>query len=131
MPPDYRLEVSQEAGYLHAVVTGSNTRENVEAYLRDALRACVEMGCRHLLIEERLDGPRLGTADAYQAVLSAAKSAAEHLSSAAYVDVNMHDESNMRLAERVAVTRGVPVKMFPSVAAAKVWIAEQAKGDRR
>src|SRR5690349_17436899 len=123
MAADYRLAVSEESGYLHAIVTGANTRANIEAYLRDVLRACREMDARHLLIEERLDGPRLAAAEAHQAVLSSAK-AAQHMASIAYVDVNMVDDSNTRFVERVAITQGVPVKVFASLAAAKAWIAQ-------
>ena len=35
----YQLTVTQKKDYLHAVVTGQNTRENVMGYLDEVLRS--------------------------------------------------------------------------------------------
>lgn len=42
----------------------------------------------------------------------------------AFVDGNpRHDAANMQFAENVAVNRGVNVRVFPDVAAAREWLA--------
>lgn len=36
----YDLRIQSKSGYLHAVVTGRNTRENVAGYLVEILQEC-------------------------------------------------------------------------------------------
>jgi hypothetical protein len=40
----YQLKIEQKPGFLHAVATGRNTRENVQRYLQDVLRECLARG---------------------------------------------------------------------------------------
>ncbi|HSA94752.1 MAG TPA: hypothetical protein VLJ16_01790, partial [Acidobacteriota bacterium] len=61
----YHLTVFEKPSHLHFVVTGENTKENVAAYLEDVLRECRARNCVKVLIEERLEGPRLGTFDVF------------------------------------------------------------------
>jgi len=61
----HKLMFHQKPTFIHAVVTGPNTRENVANYLEDVLNECVSRKCFKVLIEERLDGPRLRTLDVY------------------------------------------------------------------
>jgi len=117
----YTLTITQKPAYLHAIVTGPNTRENVARYLEEVQRACAERGCRRVLIEERLEGPRLPATDVFQ-IASGASSGAKRLFEAiAYVDVNAQ-RGLMRFAESVAVNRGVPVQVFASVGEAEQWL---------
>ena len=51
---DFSLEINQKATYLHVVVTGKNSKENVENYLKEILRECVARNCSKVLIEEHL-----------------------------------------------------------------------------
>ena len=122
----YEVNVTRVAGYLHATVTGANMRENIRAYLHGILEACRESGTRYLLVEERLTGPRLKTMDVYELVVAAAEEARGHLAAVAYVDVNATEAAMMKFAESVAVARGVPVRVFSTVPAAKEWIAAKA-----
>lgn len=62
----YKLTVDQKPTYLHAIVTGRNSRENVVRYLEAILHECTARSCFRILIEERLDGSRLGTLDVFQ-----------------------------------------------------------------
>jgi hypothetical protein len=48
----YELRFEQKPTYLHAVVTGTNSKETVAAYLDDIQRECVARNCC-VLIEER------------------------------------------------------------------------------
>ena len=68
----YQLQIIERPTYLHAIVTGPNTVENVAGYLQDMLRECEARQCFNVLIEERLTGRRLETWDVYQIASSSA-----------------------------------------------------------
>jgi hypothetical protein len=84
----YKLTVTQKPAYLHAIVTGPNTRENVAGYIGEVLRECVHRGCSRLLIEERLKGPRLNTLDVFRISTEGSDRAGGSFRAVAYVDVN-------------------------------------------
>jgi hypothetical protein len=120
----YELTIEQKPTYLHAVVTGQNSRENVARYLEEVLRECIACSCLRVLIEERLEGPRLQTIDVFGIASEGPKKAHGMLKAIAYVDVNA--EGNlMRFAQTVAVNRGLPVAVFPTVADAEKWLLSQ------
>jgi hypothetical protein len=119
----YKVNFEQKAGYLHAVVTGTNSKENVMSYLADILHECMNRECFRVLIEERLVGPRLNTTDVYEIASQGKNHAAERLPVIAYVDVNATNESSMKFAEDVAVNRGKFVRVCPTVADAESWLA--------
>jgi hypothetical protein len=118
----YQLAVLERPGYLHFVVTGSNTRETVEAYLRDVASTAGERRCPRVLIEERLDGPRLGTVQVFAIASGGAARLTTRFEAIAYVDVNAEGEL-MKFMEDVAANRSVPVKVFGSVQEAEQWLA--------
>src|SRR5262245_41570265 len=64
----YSVLFDQKPTYLHAIVTGSNTKENVRQYLREVFQECKKRGCSRVLIEERLEGPRLRMMEVYSIV---------------------------------------------------------------
>lgn len=41
----YELTIDQKPTYLHAVVTGRNSPENVARYLKEVIRECTDRGC--------------------------------------------------------------------------------------
>jgi len=118
----YKVTFDQKAGYLHAVVTGTNSRENVVHYLLEILHQCVTRDCFRVLIEERLEGPRLGTMDIFEIASGGHHRLAERYPTVAYVDVNATNASEMKFAEDVAVNRGISIRVFPSVAGARRWL---------
>ncbi len=118
----FDLTFIQKSGYLHAVVTGLNTRENVEGYLANVLRECQELRCSRVLIEERLEGPRLGPVDVFDIAAGASNRIGGVLQTIAYVDVNGATDT-MKFAENVAINRGAPVRIFATVADAEKWLA--------
>jgi hypothetical protein len=118
-----KVTFSQKAGYLHAVATGTNTKANVMRYLEDILHECVVRNCFRVLIEERLEGPRMGTMDIFDIASQGQSRHAGMRPIIAYVDVNATNISDMKFAEDVAVNRGTFVRVFPSVADAELWIA--------
>lgn len=124
---EYHLKIQQKADYLHVIVTGRNSKENVGHYIEDMLRECATRKCFRVLVEERLEGPRLGMLDVFEIV---SKGSARHskLEAMAYVDVNAKDNT-MHFAETVAVNRALPVRVFPTVADAEKWLSGTAHTD--
>ena len=61
----YKLTIHEKPTYLHAIVTGLNSRETVQQYLQELRAECLARGCFTLLLEERLEGPRLGLMDVF------------------------------------------------------------------
>jgi hypothetical protein len=79
-----------------------------------------------VLVEERLEGPRLGTLDVFEMVATGSARFLRTLKTMAYVDVNAPSQEMMQFAENVAVNRAFPVRVFPTVIAAERWLqAEQ------
>lgn len=118
----YQLQITDKPTYLHAVVTGRNTIENVTAYLKDLLRECEARQLFNVLIEERLEGRRLETWDVYQIASDNSTLARGFFRTIAFVDVNAGGEL-MKFAETVANNRGVPMRLFSTVAEAEAWLA--------
>ena len=117
----YKLTIDQKPGYLHLAVTGRNSSENVVRYMEEVIRECTARRCFRVLIEERLEGPRLGTIEVFGMVSKGSARFQGTLEAMAYVDLNAEGDV-MRFAEDVAVNRGFPVKVFPTVAAAAEWL---------
>lgn len=117
----YKLAIDQKASYLHAIVTGRNSIENVMLYMAEIHRECSLRGCFRVLIEERLEGPRLGTQEVFQIVSEGSQKARGMLKAIAFVNVNA-EGGLMQFAETAAVNRGLPVAVFPTVAAAEEWL---------
>jgi hypothetical protein len=123
----YKLTFIQKRTYLHAIVTGLNSRENVANYLEEILRECKVRDYSQVLIEERLDGPRLSTIEVFQIASEGSARSMGSFKAIAYVDINA--EGNlMKFAEDVAVNRSLPVKVFSSVNDAEKWLLDK---DRR
>jgi hypothetical protein len=117
----YALTFITKPTYLHAVVTGENGRETVLRYLDEVRRECVARGCRRVLIEERLVGPRIDLLDVIQVASEGSRRALGTLQAIAFVDVNAEGDG-MKLAETVAASRWLPVRVFPAVDAAARWL---------
>jgi len=119
----YEIRFEQKDTYLHAIVTGRNSRESVLAYMADITQECDRRQCFRVLIEERLDGPRLATLDIFAIASEGSMRALGMFEAVAYVDVNGGEL--MDFAEDVAVNRGMPVAIFRSAADAENWISKQ------
>src|SRR5215475_12897199 len=98
----YELQFRKEATYLHAIVTGINSKQTVAAYLDDVRRECIARNCFRVLIEERLEGARLGTMDVFDVASEGSQRAPAQFQALAYVDVNASGDL-MKFAETVAV----------------------------
>ncbi len=122
----YQIQITEKPTYLHAVVTGRNTIENVTGYLKDLLRECESKQCFNVLIEEKLEGRRLETWDVYQIASDNSALARGFFRTIAYVDINAGGEL-MKFAETVANNRGVPMRVFATVAEAEAWLAARPR----
>ena len=120
----YQLTIEQKPAYLHIIVTGDNSRETVMQYMEEVMRECTNRNCGNVLVEERLEGPRLGTFDVFSMVSEGAKRFLGTFHAMAYVDVN-GDSSLMQFAENVAVNRGIPIQIFSNVPDAEKWLLHQ------
>jgi hypothetical protein len=98
--------------------------ENMRNYLEELVRDCEARGCRRVLIEERLDGPRLGAVDVYDLASTISERALGRFEAIAFVDVNAENDSNIKFGENVAVNRGLRAKMFRSVEEAEKWLED-------
>ena len=118
---DYRLTVLEHPGYLHVRVEGERTPDNARRALREAGEACMEKGRRDLLLELNLEGPQLGMLRIYDVIAERSPDGSK-LHRIAYVDSVPGKES--KFAETVATNRGVNVRLFADVAAARQWLTE-------
>ena len=118
----FDLKFAEKARYLHAVVTGDNTKDDVVGYLHALMHECRLRGTTRLLIEERLTGPRLGPVDVFDIAAQGSTEAAGIVQAIAFIDVHAVGET-MKFAENVAVNRGLPIRMFAAVVDAEAWLA--------
>ncbi|HEX9707824.1 MAG TPA: hypothetical protein VGA24_09330 [Steroidobacteraceae bacterium] len=88
----YQLTIVEKPTYLHAIVTGPNTIENVVGYLQELQRECKACQCFDVLIEENLSGRRLETWDVYQIAAEGSTRTQGLVRAVAYVDVNAGGE---------------------------------------
>lgn len=123
----YQLKVEQKPGYLHFTVTGRNTPDTVKRYMQEVMQECAARRCARVLIEENLEGARLGTMEVFTMVTSGAKRFHGVLEALAFVDLNA-EGGVMRFAEDVAVNRGIPVRVFGNVEGAEKWLLAHARG---
>jgi hypothetical protein len=122
----YQISFERKSAYLHVTVRGENTKENVVAYLKEIREACRRSDCFRVLIEERLEGPRLDVMDVFAIASEGSMDALGVYEAIAYVDVNAGEL--MGFAETVAVNRGMPVAVFQSVTDAELWLRAQKSG---
>ena len=120
----YEINFKQEHNYLHATVTGQNSEQAVNRYLEQVMREALVNKVRRLLIEERLEGPRLDTTSVFGiAAEGSVKYRAVAWQKIAYVDIYVED-SSMKNVEAVASNRGMPLRIFSTVAEAAQWLQE-------
>ena len=118
----FELTITKYPDWWHATVEGQNTPANVSTYMRELFEACVEGNCSKLLIEERLDGPRLGTIDVFDIASKRADDMRGVQMPIAYVDMNAAGDL-MAFAEMVAKNHGSMVKVFTTLAEAEALLS--------
>lgn len=118
----YELTIVQKPGYLHGIVTGQNSRENVADYLRRGLEECHARNCAHVLIEAHLEGPRLALWDIFEIAAEHSKRYLGEFDAIAYVDSDAPGPL-LTFIENVSRNRRLPLRVFNSVTAAEQWLA--------
>lgn len=125
---DYELTISEKPGYLHGVVTGQNSRENVAAYLRQGLQECIDHSATHALIEARLEGPRLALWDIFEIAAEHSRQDMGLFKAIAYVDIKA-PATLLTFIQNVTGNRGLPLRVFSSLAAAEEWLLARISED--
>jgi hypothetical protein len=118
---NYQLSIIEKSSYLHIIVTGQLTRNNVERYFEEIRHYCLEHRISRILIEENLEGPRLNVMDILQLISHESIKSMRLFTAIAYVDVKAEGNS-MNFIEDAAVNRALPVTVFPTVDAAEKWL---------
>jgi hypothetical protein len=118
----HKLKLEEKPAYLHAIVTGENNRENIVGYLEELIAECAARGRKEVLIEKRLEGPRLAIAEIFEIISEKSRLTLGMMRAIAYVDVYATNEI-LRFAETVAVNRALPMKVFKTVGEAEAWIS--------
>jgi len=122
----YNISFEENPTYLHATITGTNSRETVAQYLQDIQQECGKQNCFRVLIEEHLDGPRLDAMEVFSLVSEGSMKALGKFEAIAYVDEMMGEMAEF--AETIAVNRGMPMSVFSNVDDAKAWLVQQKPG---
>jgi hypothetical protein len=117
----YKLTITQKPTYLHIIITGQLSEENVLRYFEEIHRECTARKCFKILIEENLDGPRLDVLKVLELISEESGKIIGLFRAIAYVDVNAVGDS-MTFIENAAVNRRLPVKVFPTVVDAEKWL---------
>lgn len=121
----YKINVIQKHTFLHFIVTGQNTIENILKYFEEIHRECAAQNCFRILIEERLEGSRLSIIDIYRIINNESLKYMGFFKAIAYVDINGNKDS-MHFVETVSVNRSLPVVAFPTVANAEEWLIKKS-----
>jgi hypothetical protein len=122
---EYQIQIEDRGTYLHARVTGRNTREAIRGYLDELNARCASSGHTAVLIEEALEGPSLPMLEIFKIASDVYGQRRPVARSIAFVDVNPeHCRRNMKFAEDVAVNRGVNIRVFGRLEDAEKWLAE-------
>jgi hypothetical protein len=123
----YEIAFSDKSGYIHALVTGDNSRESVVNYMEEVLRECKDKDCFRVLIEERLEGPRLQAMDVFTISSEGSMKVLGVFEAIAYVDEKMGEMREF--VETVAVNRGLPIATFSTIPEAEIWLGGQQSAD--
>ena len=118
---EYRFSVDVAPAYVRATATGPRTPENASRFLQEAYAACLRAGRDAVLLEMNLEGPALDPSAIFK-VISGGTAEALKLRRIAYVDRHAASRAGPQFATTVAANRGVNVRLFGEVAAAKEWL---------
>jgi SpoIIAA-like len=117
----YHLQIEEHPKYLHAAASGANTAENVLRFLREAYEACLKRQASAVLLEMRFEGPSLDTGSIYS-VIAQRSDTGKQMRKIAYVAQPDREVTKSKFAETVAINRGVNVRLFSDVDAARKWL---------
>ena len=116
----YQVNFEQRQDYLVAIVTGENSAATVLGFLDDIMAECKKQDCFRVVIDKRTEGARLGVNDVFELVSQGAVKALGFFEAVAVVDPQTGEM--IKYAEKLAMNRGVPIKMHDTVAEAELWM---------
>jgi len=119
----YHLVIEEHPKYLHAAASGKNSAENVLRFLRESYEACMKHKASAVLLEMQFEGPALDTGSIYS-VIAQRSETGKQMRKIAYVARPDREIAKAKFAETVAINRGVNVRLFADVAAARKWLEE-------
>lgn len=119
----YLLTIDEQPSHLHATVTGTHSAQNALRFLEEAYEACVQRGHSAVLLEMNLTGPSLDMGSIF-GVIAQRSADGVKLRKIAYVDASARDPEKMKFAETVAVNRGLNIRLFRDLDAAKRWMSD-------
>lgn len=116
----YEVKFIKKTSFLHAIVTGINSKENILNYMKDIKNKCQSLNIYRVLIEEKLEGPRLETLDIFLIARHGSIDNMGVINQIAYVDINSSGDL-MKFAETAATNRGLPIRVFNTILEAEKW----------
>jgi hypothetical protein len=117
----YEVKFIKKTSFLHAIVTGINSKENILNYMKDIKNKCQSLNIYRVLIEEKLEGPRLETLDIFLIARHGSIDNMGVINQIAYVDINSSGDL-MKFAETAATNRGLPIRVFNTILEAEKWL---------
>ena len=122
----YQIKIEKRPNFLHATVTGTNSKQAVIDYWNEIKIACDAHDCFRVLADEKLDGPRFDVMEVFSLISEGSMKMLGQYEAIAYIDRSMGEMANF--AETVAVNRGIPIRVFNNVDDAEEWLAGQSPG---
>jgi hypothetical protein len=123
----HHLKVLEKPGYLHFIATGDNIPEDILGYLKEGLALCEGLKVKRILVEERLEGSRLGLLEIFPIAVEMAWRARSILEEVAFVEVNAENGLS-NFAGKLAQARGLGIRVFDTVAEAERWLNRTDRG---
>lgn len=128
---EYAFSAERKDGYVHVRVQGASDAPTTARYMEDMFRACLEHRCGFLLIEENLEGERLGIGEIFQLITEKIDELRPAIRVVAFVDATaQHSDATLSFADNVITNRGITVSHFGTVSAAEAWLRRQVTSSR-
>lgn len=125
--PDFTLACIERPTHLHFIVTGINGPDALLAYAKKVIEQSKLIGVEHILVEDKLAGPRMNQIDSYAALSEISNIARPHFRAVAVVDEQIGE--TIGFAETVVVNRGLNFALFRSIPEAERWLLGQIDDD--
>jgi hypothetical protein len=117
----YKITVIPKPTYTHFIVKGDNTVEDTLQYYQELYDECIAHNYRTILIEEHLEGKKIGTTDIYGVAEKATKYFFGFFKAIAYAIVPA-DKETINFIENLCVNRSLPLHAFKTVEEAEQWL---------
>ena len=123
MGKNYTVKTEVRDDYFYVYVEGNDSFDTSLGYWLEVIELIIQNDYRKVLIEENLIG-KISTVETYRLSTKIAESAGKLKACIAFVDQNPSHQSNNSFGETVVTTRGLQIKVFPSIAHAEKWLTK-------